>query len=243
MTTQKERLLEILRTILREPTAPFHESHVREAITALLSSCPHVQVRSDPFGNLIAHYSNGSGHAAAVRRYALCAHMDHPGWVRPEEDGAPLRFLGGVPADYQAANRERIKSYGPFAMWDLPDCELREDRIYSRRVRRPDRLRDDCRRPRTGRAGRVRRGVLRTVHAGRGGGFRRGHRDGAFPGGWRKAGVTVISLETSAERPPAKMGDGPIVRVGDKTFHLRRRRHRRAGPPSRQRRGSPCSVV
>jgi len=29
-------------------------------------------------------------------------------------------------------------------------------------------------------------------------------------------GVTIISLETSAERAPAKIGDGPILRVGDK---------------------------
>ena len=36
--------------------------------------------------------------------------------------------------------------------------------------------------------------------------------------GWlAEAGITVISLETSAELPPAKMGDGPIVRVGDRT--------------------------
>ena len=30
-------------------------------------------------------------------------------------------------------------------------------------------------------------------------------------------GLTVVSLETSSERPPARLGDGPIVRVGDKT--------------------------
>jgi endoglucanase len=29
--------------------------------------------------------------------------------------------------------------------------------------------------------------------------------------------VTVISLETSSERPPAKIGDGPILRVGDRS--------------------------
>jgi putative aminopeptidase FrvX len=29
--------------------------------------------------------------------------------------------------------------------------------------------------------------------------------------------VTVVSLETSAELPPAKIGAGPIVRVGDRT--------------------------
>ena len=36
--------------------------------------------------------------------------------------------------------------------------------------------------------------------------------------GWLQAqGVTVISLETSAERPDARIGEGAIVRVGDKT--------------------------
>ncbi len=36
--------------------------------------------------------------------------------------------------------------------------------------------------------------------------------------GWLQAeDVTVISLETSAERPGARMGEGAIVRVGDKT--------------------------
>jgi endoglucanase len=29
--------------------------------------------------------------------------------------------------------------------------------------------------------------------------------------------VTIVSLETSAERPPAKIGAGPILRVGDKS--------------------------
>jgi endoglucanase len=29
--------------------------------------------------------------------------------------------------------------------------------------------------------------------------------------------ITVISLETSSERPPAKIGDGPILRVGDRS--------------------------
>ena len=216
MTTQKERLLEIVRTILREPTAPFHESHVRAAIAALLSSCPHVEVRQDPFGNLIAHYTNWSGRAPAVRKYALCAHMDHPGWVQPEEAGAPLRFLGGVPADYQAANRERIKNHGPFAMWDLPDCELREDRIYSRAC-------DDLigcativaaleRIEQAGFVGECYGLFTRAEEVGFAGAI-----EMARSGWLAEAGLTVISLETSAERPPAKMGDGPIVRVGDKT--------------------------
>jgi putative aminopeptidase FrvX len=39
----------------------------------------------------------------------------------------------------------------------------------------------------------------------------------ARSGSFQAQGLTVVSLETSAERPPAKMGAGPIVRVGDKT--------------------------
>jgi endoglucanase len=46
-------------------------------------------------------------------------------------------------------------------------------------------------------------GLLGAVHAAR---------SGLFP-----AGTAFISLETSAERPPAEMHKGVIVRVGDKT--------------------------
>ena len=221
MATQKERLLEIVRTILREPTAPFHEGRVRAAIASLLSACPHVETKTDEFGNLIAHYTNpaaGAGREAptAGHRYAFCAHMDHPGWVQPADDGAPWRFLGGVPADYQSANREHIKSFDDFAMWDLPECEVRDERIHSRAC-------DDL----IGCAVIV-SAIERVEQAGFSGEcyglFTRAEEVGfagaiAMAGsGWlREAGLTVISLETSAERPPAKMGEGPIVRVGDKT--------------------------
>ena len=54
-TVDKERLAAIVQTILREPTAPFHETRVRHAIVGLLRSCRRVTVREDDFGNLIAH--------------------------------------------------------------------------------------------------------------------------------------------------------------------------------------------
>ncbi len=214
-TVDKERLSAIAQTILREPTAPFHETLVRQAVAGLLQACPRVTLREDDFGNLIAHY-RGSAPAAGAR-YAFCAHMDHPGWVRPEPaEDAPWKFLGGVPADYLEANRERVREFDDFAMWNLPDCEWRDGRIYSRAC-------DDL----IGCAVIV--AVLETLsHADVPGEcyglFTRAEEVG-FAGavemardGWlREAGVTVISLETSSERPPAKMGDGPIVRVGDKT--------------------------
>ena len=84
----KERLTAIVQTILREPTAPFHEALVREAVAGLLRPLVGVTLREDRFGNLIAHYG-GAGEATGMR-YAFCAHMDHPGWVRPEPTGGEL---------------------------------------------------------------------------------------------------------------------------------------------------------
>ncbi len=215
-TPDKERLSAVVQTILREPTAPFHEARVRHAIIGLLQGCRNVTLREDAFGNLIAHYRGGTN-AAAGARYAFCAHMDHPGWVRPEgPDDEPWRFFGGVPAEYLEANKTRLRSYGDFAMWDLPDYEERDGRIYSRAC-------DDL----IGCAVIV--ATLETLDRENVPGecyglFTRGEEVG-FAGaveiareGWLVAErLTVISLETSAERPPARMGDGPIVRVGDKT--------------------------
>ena len=128
----KERLLAVVQTILREPTAPFHEARVRAAIAGLLQPCEGVTLREDDFGNLIARY-RGAENRSTARPYAFCAHMDHPGWVRPEPpDAAPWRFLGGVPTVYLDANEARTAAFGDFAMWDLPACELRDERIYSR---------------------------------------------------------------------------------------------------------------
>ncbi len=213
----KEKIMEIVRALLSRPTAPFHEAGVRAAIAGLLAGCAGVAVSEDAFGNLIAHYRGpGQSHAPV---YAFCAHMDHPGWVTPEvaDDGvAPARqFLGGVPASYLDANRERVRDFGPFAMWDLPECELRDGLIHSRAC-------DDLigcavtvatlqTLAQTGCEGECFGLFTRAEEVGFGGAIE------MAKDGWLKdAGITVISLETSAERPPAKMGDGPIVRVGDK---------------------------
>lgn len=212
----KERLLEIARTILLQPTAPFHEGAVRNALEFLLAPCQRVEVRHDAFGNLIAHYRGTD--PAQPARYALCAHMDHPGWVLPDlsTPDAERVFLGGVPEAYLAKNRERVRDFGAFATWDLPDLEVREGRIYSRAC-------DDL-------IGCV--AIIATLeHLNATGApgsfyglFTRAEEVG-FAGaiemaraGWLQAeNLTVISLETSSERPPAKMGEGVIVRVGDKT--------------------------
>ena len=234
----KEKLLEIAGEILKEPTAPFHEAQVRAAIVSLLESCAHVRLRQDDFGNLIAHYQHQpeTGTASAAPCYAFCAHMDHPGWVRPDDPAAladpgrhgteqsdaeraavdGMLFFGGVPSELAAANRARVRDFGQFAMWDLPAYEFRDDRIYSRAI-------DDL----MGCVAVVAT-LLELEEAGAAcecyGLFTRAEEVGFVGaiemarGGWlREAGVTVVSLETSSERPPARMGAGPIIRVGDRT--------------------------
>lgn len=211
----KERLLEIAQAILSCPTAPFHEGAVRTKIAALLRDCDRIELRQDDFGNLIAQYRGSD--PAQVARFALCAHMDHPAWVKTED---PRRekweFLGGVPENYRAKNRARVRDFGSFAMWDLPDFEAREGRIYSRAC-------DDL----IGCAvivATLERLQTEDAPGSFYGLFTRAEEVG-FAGavelaksGWlTEQKITVISLETSSERPPARMGEGPIVRVGDKT--------------------------
>ncbi len=211
----KERLLEIARTILSCPTAPFHEAAVRAAIVDLLRPCPGVTLRQDDFGNLVASYQGPAAQPGPA--FALCAHMDHPAWVSPDASATGERtFLGGVPAAYLEKNRARVRSFGPFAMWDLPPIEERDGRIYSRAC-------DDL----IGCVAIV--AVLERLSAAAAPGafyglFTRAEEVGfagavemARSGWFQRNEITVISLETSAERLPARMGDGPIVRVGDKT--------------------------
>ncbi len=188
---------------MQQPTAPFHEHAVRSEILSVLSSLPSVEVETDGFGNVLARYARERVPSPLV----FCAHMDHPAYVGEN-------FLGGVPRSY-LDTRHPVRSFGSFSMWDLPEFELRDGRIYSRAC-------DDlvgCAvmlsmlegLERTSaetavsvlftRAEEI--GLLGAVYAAR---------SGIFP-----AGTTFVSLETSAERLPAEMHKGVIIRVGDKT--------------------------
>lgn len=170
-----------------------------------LAQCPHVQASQDAFGNVVAQYQRGS----AKPRYAFAAHMDHPGYVGEE-------FLGGVPEEYRA-KKPPTRDFGAFAMWDLPACEIKDGRIYSRAC-------DDL--INCGTILAMFQELERTqAEASVIGLFSRAEEVG-FVGAIRlaKSGevshdVTIVSLETSSERSPGagKMGEGVIIRVGDKT--------------------------
>ena len=197
-------LLDVTRCILECPTAPTFEARVRAQIGALLEDLPSVTVVEDPFGNLIALYQGSD----APARFAFTAHMDHPGWrLRPDKE-----FLGAVPERLLAS--APIREFGDFGMWDLPAFLLEGDRIRSRAC-------DDL----IGCATIV--ATLRDLATARAassvyGVFTRAEEIG-FIGAIQLAksrklpsNVTVVSLETSPEWPPAMIGAGPIVRVGDR---------------------------
>lgn len=198
-----DALLDLLRSILAQPTAPFHEDAVRAEILMQLAQLPSVTADQDAFGNVIACYRGCSGQA----EYAFAAHMDHPGYVGEE-------FLGGVPEEWRANGRTR--DFGAFSMWDLPAFELKDGRIYSRAC-------DDL----VGCAAilalfqRLERiGAEATVY----GLFTRAEEVG-FVGaihlaksGLLPRDITIVSLETSSDKGGmARMGEGVVVRVGDRT--------------------------
>ncbi|HYR59444.1 MAG TPA: M20/M25/M40 family metallo-hydrolase [Chthoniobacteraceae bacterium] len=198
-------LLEIIRPILAQPTAPFHEDAVRAEILVQLAQIPSVTTEQDEFGNVIARFRGCSDHA----EYAFAAHMDHPGFVGEE-------FLGSVPESYRE-KKPPVRDFGAFAMWDLPAFELRDGRIFSRAC-------DDL----IGCAAIValfheldRIGAEASVH----GLFTRAEEVGCIgaiqlaKSGRLPRELTIVSLECSSEKAPGagRMGEGVIVRVGDRT--------------------------
>ena len=200
----RDKLFKIVEPLLRCPTAPTFEGAVADEICRQLGGRVGIRIERDPFGNLIALRS-GSTQA----RYAFVAHMDHPGWrLQPKEE-----FLGGVRPELQ--DKGKIRSFGEFGMWDLPEFVVEGARLFSRAC-------DDL----IGCSAII--GVLTLLEESRSsasayGIFTRAEEVGFIgaielaKSGRLDPDLTVISLETSAERPPARMGAGPIIRVGDRT--------------------------
>jgi len=201
----RDDLLAIIRPILECPTAPTFEAAVRAEIWNQLTKIQGLKVEIDRFGNLIAWLGPHLAHS----RYTFVAHMDHPGWqLKPAR-----QFLGGVPEALQ--HKGEVRDFGDFGMWDLPAFRLDGTRLRSRAC-------DDL----IGCTAII--ATLKTLaetHCSQAVGavFTRAEEVG-FIGAIHlaKSGklgceTVVVSLETSAERPPAKIGEGPIIRVGDRT--------------------------
>jgi len=204
---QREKLLSVVRALVEQPTAPFYEDAVRDAIVAQLRDCPHVKIEHDAYGNMIARYRRGT---RARPRWAFAAHMDHPGWVRGKN--GDWRFLGSVAEKFLVNARKH--EFGDFAMWDLPAFEVKDNQIYSRAC-------DDLlgcaeiiclfRELESAKANVHCLGIFtRAEEVGFWGAIQLA-RAGTLP-----KDITIFSLETSTPRGGAEIGRGPIVRVGDR---------------------------
>ncbi len=204
---RKKEMLAVVEALTTQPTAPFHEDAVRDEIEAQLRKMPQVKFERDGFGNVIAHYQRGRKRAAD---WGLAAHMDHPGWVRGRD--GEMEFLGSVAPRYRSDPKK--KSFGDFEMWDLPPFEVRDGQIHSRAC-------DDL----IGCAEIIcvfRELEERAANVHCVGLFTRAEEVG-FVGAIKLAqaeilppSLTILSLETSTPRGTAVIGQGPIVRVGDK---------------------------
>lgn len=232
---------QIARRLLSCPTAPYHEAAVRAEVEAIC--CENsLSFRRDSYGNILARLQT----APKLRPLVLAAHMDHPGFeitdglprgrwraefqggVSDEyfKPGIPLRLMpGSVPAKLgRRLGREKMFEVQPlivpqsapqFAVWELVDFTLRRGQIHARAC-------DDL----VGVAAilatlielkhsRARVHVIGVIARAEEIGFR-----GALAVASSRQlprNSLIISLETSRELPPAKMGQGVIIRVGDRT--------------------------
>ncbi len=211
-------LTAILKRILKQPTAPFHEYFVRREIEALLADCPNVTLKRDRFGNLLATYKLGK--RKSLPTWVLGAHMDHPAFVpnaeaKGEDDA--WEFIGGVPVGpVQDGIRRGLRKPakgGGFASWNLP-VVIKDGRIEAPAC-------DDL----VGCALIIatfwelaRLNLETTVHAA----FTRAEEVG-WLGAWHlgnkwpfSEGSVFLSIETSRPVNGAEVGNGPMVRVGDR---------------------------
>lgn len=126
-----DAITSILKKLLKQPTAPFHEYYVRAEILRQLEGTPNVTTKLDDYGNVIASYRKGTAKTARV--WTFGAHMDHPGWVKNSK--GEWEFLGGIPKtviDNPDITHHR-KVVGEFATFDFAvhiedrECEIEDD--------------------------------------------------------------------------------------------------------------------
>lgn len=231
----------LARRLLEQPAAPYFEHAVRAEAERICAE-HGLNCRRDKFGNLLLRLRTTS----LPRPLVLAAHLDHPGFelVRRLAPGRWLsRFRGGVPDHFfrpglplrllpgpiparlgrRRSAREKLfeihaacasEHVPAFGVWEMEDYACRRGYIYARAC-------DDL----IGvavilatlielkrKAARV--DVIGVLSRAEEVGFQ-----GALAlasAGTLPRSSLVISLETSRELPGVKMGDGPILRVGDR---------------------------
>jgi endoglucanase len=232
---------ELAGRLLRCPAAPYHETAVRAEVEKICAEHDLVCKR-DPPGNLLVQLATSK----KQRPFVLAAHMDHPGFeiIRPLATKRwTAQFFGGVADNYfkkgirlrlmPGATRAKLgrrlgkgkqfeiealgepKLKPEFAVWELEDFAVRQNQIHARAC-------DDL----VGVAAilatlielkraRASVNVIGVISRAEEVGFH-----GALTVAASRElpkNSLVVSLETSRELPPARMGQGVIVRVGDRT--------------------------
>jgi putative aminopeptidase FrvX len=219
------------------PTASGVEDSVVDWVTRWVARRDDLKLDRDSGGNLFITQKGRKPHAPVF----AVAHMDHPAFVVADEDGS-FEFRGGVDAPYfddaliDVVSRldgpsGRVTSYDPktghgkaeflgeVAVGDIAMWRFRSTRQKKGLFRAPacddlagaaaalaalDNARGDAGLRHFGvmltRAEEV--GLIGAIHAAK-------HR--TIPGDAR-----LLSIETSRELPNARIGDGPIIRIGDR---------------------------
>jgi putative aminopeptidase FrvX len=100
MTEVHDLALAVLREVVSQPTAPYHEQRVAARVAAYLQAWG-IPFSTDEDGNIFARYQHGP----ACRPLMLMAHMDHPGFTLTASESADgtawtATLEGGVPAAY-----------------------------------------------------------------------------------------------------------------------------------------------
>jgi putative aminopeptidase FrvX len=234
-------LVAIARRLMQQAAAPYHEQAVRAEVEAICNEAK-LKFRTDKYGNILVHLRTAPG----LRPLVLAAHMDHPGFeiIRKVSDRKWLaRFLGGVPDAYfvpgtsvrlmpgeikgKLGARQRnektfyIESHPPgkhkpkFAVWELSDFSELKGQIHGRAC--DDLVGVACilSTLRQLKRERAQVNVIGAITRAEEVGFQ-----GALTLAASKlipGNSMIVSLETSRELPGAVMGQGVILRVGDKT--------------------------
>lgn len=236
---KKKSLAGLIEALMRCPAAPYFEDLPMKAVTQICKK-NGLRVHKDRFGNLLI----GNAKPEAVRML-MVAHLDHPGFRILSKEGKGVfkaEFLGGVPPEYfkkglslrlfpgnePATIGRRIEDQtmqfeiktlrkvesASFAVWDLIPFVLKKGLVKGRAC-------DDLVGAGSALAVLI---DLKGEPAAKYTSVLLTRAEEVGFGGTLAAGKTgeiskealVVSLETSRELPPVKMGEGVILRVGDR---------------------------
>lgn len=150
-----DRQLNLLKDILRQPAAPFFETHVANCVGKTLDKAK-VPYFFDPVGNLIVGVDSKQSYLRLIQKKdkepvrLFIAHMDHPGfqgtkWVSKNQllikwhGGSPVKHLAG--ARVWLANEEKLLTEGHLNNVTLHPSKLSMDTAIVRFKDLPENIR------------------------------------------------------------------------------------------------------